>query len=109
MRFSSKRTAAYFVCAALVTWASGAQANPVLVIDAGSGQMLIERQPTANWYPASLTKLMTVYVALSAVRDGRITLDTPFVVSARAAAHAAIENGLPAGHRRSRSTTRLRC
>src|SRR5208283_4959976 len=37
------------------------------------------------WYPASVTKLMTVYVALSAVRDHHIALDTPLAVSARAA------------------------
>jgi D-alanyl-D-alanine carboxypeptidase len=65
--------------------ASPALANPTLVIDADSGQVLIESQPTANWYPASLTKLMTVYVALQAVRAGRVTMDTPFVVSSRAA------------------------
>jgi D-alanyl-D-alanine carboxypeptidase len=54
-------------------------------MDVDSGQVLIESQPTANWYPASLTKLMTVYVALHAVRDGRVTMDTPFLVSQRAA------------------------
>jgi D-alanyl-D-alanine carboxypeptidase len=70
---------------ALATIASPALANPTLVIDVDSGQVLIESQPTANWYPASLTKLMTVYVALHAVRDGRVTMDTPFLVSARAA------------------------
>jgi D-alanyl-D-alanine carboxypeptidase len=70
---------------ALGVIASPALANPALVIDVGSGRVLYESQPTANWYPASLTKLMTVYVALHAVRDGRITMDTPFVVSLRAA------------------------
>ena len=40
---------------------------------------------TAPWYPASLTKLMTVYVALDAVRNGKLTLDTPLIMSVRAA------------------------
>src|ERR1700722_8931905 len=62
-----------------------ALANPALVIDVNSGRVLYESQPAANWFPASLTKLMTVYVALHAVRDGRVTMDTPFLVSARAA------------------------
>ena len=53
--------------------------------DADSGQVLIENEPTEVWYPASLTKLMTVYVALDAVRAGRLTMDTPLLVSARAA------------------------
>jgi D-alanyl-D-alanine carboxypeptidase len=70
---------------ALAMMASPALANPTLVMDVDSGQVLIASQATANWYPASTTKLMTVYVALHAVRDGRVTMDTPFLVSARAA------------------------
>jgi D-alanyl-D-alanine carboxypeptidase len=60
-------------------------AGPALVIEMPSGAILYEDQATQPWYPASLTKLMTVYVALSAVRDHHITLDTPLAVSARAA------------------------
>jgi D-alanyl-D-alanine carboxypeptidase len=70
---------------ALVLIASPALANPELVVDVDSGQVLLGRQSTANWYPAALTTLMTVYVALNAVRDGRVSMDTPFVVSTRAA------------------------
>ena len=62
-----------------------AQATPYLVVDADSDQVLMENEATAPWYPASLTKLMTVYVALDAVRNGKLTLDTPLVMSARAA------------------------
>jgi D-alanyl-D-alanine carboxypeptidase len=45
----------------------------------------MENEATAPWYPASLTKLMTVYVALDAVRNGKLTFDTPLIMSARAA------------------------
>ena len=69
-----------------VSRAGLALANPLLVIEMPSGAVLYEDHATEPWYPASLTKLMTVYVALSAVRDHRITFDTPLVVSARAAA-----------------------
>jgi len=62
-----------------------ASAAPSLVIDAASGAVLYEDQATRPWYPASLTKLMTVYVALKAVREHRIALDTPLAVSSRAA------------------------
>ena len=65
--------------------AGPAAATPYLVADAASGQVLIENEGAAVWYPASLTKLMTVYVALDAVRAGKLTLDTPLVMSARAA------------------------
>jgi D-alanyl-D-alanine carboxypeptidase len=76
---------------------SVALANPTLVIDADSGQVLSDSQPTANWFPASLTKLMTVYVALRAVKAGRVTMDTPFLVSARAANMPASKMGFRPG------------
>ena len=71
--------------AALMLGAASAQATPFLVVDADSDQVLMQNEATAPWYPASLTKLMTVYVALDAVRNGKLTLDTPLVMSARAA------------------------
>src|ERR1700723_1252856 len=79
------RRAFYGVAAALALGAASAQATPYLVVDADSDQVLMEKEATAPWYPASLTKLMTVYVALDAVRSGKLTLDTPLVMSARAA------------------------
>ncbi len=60
-------------------------ATPFIVIDEASGRVIAQRNATHRWFPASVTKLMTVYVALQAVRQGRLTLDTPLVVSARAA------------------------
>ena len=84
--WSLMRIAASGLAAALVFGASPARAaTPYLVADADTGQVLIENQATAVWYPASLTKLMTVYVALDAVRNNRLTMDTPLVVSAHAA------------------------
>jgi D-alanyl-D-alanine carboxypeptidase len=64
---------------------AGALATSYLVVDADSGQVLIDNQGTTPWYPASLTTLITVYVALDAVHSGRLTLDTPLIMSARAA------------------------
>jgi D-alanyl-D-alanine carboxypeptidase len=76
----------FCIAAALLGfWASHAFANPALVIEMPSGVILYEDHATEPWYPASVTKLMTVFVALSAVRDHRIAFDTPLVVSARAA------------------------
>jgi D-alanyl-D-alanine carboxypeptidase len=71
--------------AALALGAVSAQATPYLVVDADSDQVLMQNEATAPWYPASLTKLMTVYVALDAVRSGKLTFETPLVMSARAA------------------------
>jgi len=84
-RRSIARRAILGFAAALSLGAAAARATPYLVVDAGSGQVLLQNEATAPWYPASLTKLMTVYVALSAVRSGKLTLDTPLIMSARAA------------------------
>src|SRR6516225_6244446 len=83
-RSSIARRALFGFAVALALGAS-AEATPFLVVDAGSGQVLLQNEATAPWYPASLTKLMTVYVALSAVRSGKLTLDTPLIMSVRAA------------------------
>jgi D-alanyl-D-alanine carboxypeptidase len=52
---------------------------------------------TMPWYPASLTKLMTAYVTLQAVKSGRLTLDTLVTVSARAAAQQPTKMGFKPG------------
>jgi D-alanyl-D-alanine carboxypeptidase len=84
VRSIGRRAIVGFV-ALLTIGAVSAQATPYLVVDGDSGQVLIQDEATAPWYPASLTKLMTVYVALDAVRSDKLTLDTPLVMSARAA------------------------
>src|SRR5271156_4278160 len=83
--------------AALALGASSAHATPYLVVDVDSDQVLMENEATAPWYPASLTKLMTVYVALDAVRNGKLTLDTPLIMSARAARMAPSKMGFRPG------------
>ena len=73
------------LCAGVAAGAGAAETTPYLVADADTGQVLFQNEATEAWYPASLTKLMTVYVALEAVRAGRLTMDTPLTMSARAA------------------------
>ncbi len=79
-----KSAAAALVAAGLAICSTPATAGPTLVVDLSSGQVLHAEQATRPWYPASLTKLMTAYVALDAVRRGKITLQTPMRVSYRA-------------------------
>jgi D-alanyl-D-alanine carboxypeptidase len=79
------RRVLFGLTAALALGAASVHATPYLVVDADSDQVLMENEATAPWFPASLTKLVTVYVALDAVRAGKLTLDTPLVMSARAA------------------------
>lgn len=80
-----RHSAAVLLFAALACLgALRAVAAPSLLIELNSGEVLYENHATQPWYPASLTKLMTVYVALKAVQDHRISLDAPLGVSARA-------------------------
>ena len=91
------RRAALGLGAALAIGAVAAQSTPYLVADVDSGQVLMQDEATALWYPASLTKLMTVYVALDAVRTGKLTLDMPLVMSVRAARMAPSKMGFRPG------------
>ena len=91
-----------FVTAAVVAGtmalaSRGAQAEALLVIEADTGKVLQAENATYPWYPASVTKIMTAYVALRAVKEGRLTLDSLFTVSANAAAQAPSKMGFKPG------------
>ncbi len=77
--------------------ATSARAGAVLLVEADSGKVLHAENATYPWYPASVTKLMTLYVTLHAVKEQRITLDTLLTVSRNAVAQAPSKMGFPAG------------
>ncbi|MBX9757237.1 MAG: serine hydrolase [Beijerinckiaceae bacterium] len=83
--------------AGLMAMPLDARAAPSLVVDAATGVVLHAEEATRPWYPASLTKLMTVYVALRAVHERRLSLETPLVVSNRAARMAPSKMGFKPG------------
>jgi D-alanyl-D-alanine carboxypeptidase len=68
-----------------------------LVVDAESGVVLSADAPNHLWYPASLTKMMTVYVALSEIDAGRLSFDDKIKVSAAAANISPVRFGLRTG------------
>ncbi len=86
--------AGFFFCVMADAQVSAA---PALVIDSASGAILHQEDATRPWFPASVTKLMTVYVALNAVRTKRLSLQTPLIVSNRAARAAPSKMGFKAG------------
>src|SRR5215210_5236514 len=61
-------------------------AAPALVVDVDSGKVLHAERATDPWFPASITKLMTTYVALDQIRSNRVSLETLLTVSDGAAA-----------------------
>ena len=74
-----------------------ASAEATLVVEADSGKVLHAEHATYPWYPASTTKLMTMYLTLKAVKDGRLTLDTLLTVSPNAVAQAPSKMGFRTG------------
>ncbi|WP_122464837.1 D-alanyl-D-alanine carboxypeptidase [Brevundimonas lutea] len=68
-----------------------------IVIDAESGEVLFARHATAPRYPASITKVMTLYLVFDALEQGKIKLDDRIIVSARAASQPPSKLGLAAG------------
>lgn len=71
--------------------------HPSIVMDAESGRVLSANEADEPHFPASLTKLMTLYLAFEALRDHRIALDQVVPVSWHAASMAPVKLGLPPG------------
>ncbi|WP_052261457.1 D-alanyl-D-alanine carboxypeptidase family protein [Ruegeria sp. ANG-S4] len=68
-----------------------------MVIDARTGEVLHSRNADTRLHPASLTKMMTLYIAFEAVRNGEITLDTPVRITKKAASEPPSKLGLRSG------------
>ncbi|MGV8840558.1 MAG: serine hydrolase [Bauldia sp.] len=94
------------IAAAAVAFATAFGAQPAnatdanyasIVIDAKTGEVLYSRNADAQRFPASLTKMMTLYLLFEDLERGRVTLRTRLDVSANAAAQAPTKLGVPAG------------
>ncbi len=68
-----------------------------LVMDERDGRVIYAENADARLHPASLTKMLTLYITFDAIRRGEITLDTPIKVTAHAAGQAPSRLGLRAG------------
>ena len=85
------------VAALAITLPRMAHAEATLVIEADSGKVLEAENATYPWYPASVSKLMTAYVTLKAVKEGRISLDNLLTVSSVAASQSPGKMGFRPG------------
>jgi D-alanyl-D-alanine carboxypeptidase len=68
--------------------------HAALLIDADNGNVLYEMEANQSWYPASLTKLMTLYMTFSALESGRLRLNDQLNVSPNAARQPTSKLGL---------------
>ncbi len=72
-------------CVSLGSLAAHAAPKSLMIVDANTGAVLIDQDGSEPRSPASLTKMMTLYMAFEALERGSATLRTPVRISARAA------------------------
>ncbi len=71
--------------------------GPYIVVDVGSGRVVKEYDALRPWYPASTSKLMTIYVTFRAIQAGEIRFDSEITYSARAGGEPPSKMGFPVG------------
>ena len=92
-----KRVFAFFVSLFVMFCARAADYKAVLVADIDSGHVLYQENANQLNYPASLTKIMTLYLTFDALEHGRFHLDDYLIVSQYAADAQPVKLGLTAG------------
>jgi len=73
------------------------QKYAAIVVDAKTGEVLYDRFADSARYPASITKIMTLYLTFEALAEGRTKLTDRVVISRHAASRSPVKLGLPAG------------
>ena len=73
-----------FAAPAIIPRPPDIAATSYILIDAKTGQVLIQENADESLPPASLTKIMTSYIAIEEIISGRLTLDTPVHISEKA-------------------------
>lgn len=73
------------------------KAKGAILMDAATGQVLWEQNPDVRWYPASMTKVMTMMLVLEAVEQGKLHLQDQVVASEHAASFGGTQVWLEPG------------
>jgi D-alanyl-D-alanine carboxypeptidase (penicillin-binding protein 5/6) len=68
-----------------------------IVVDANTGEVLYSKRADSQRYPASITKIMTLYLTFEALQSGRLHLDDRLTISAHANSMAPTKLGLGVG------------
>jgi D-alanyl-D-alanine carboxypeptidase len=102
LRYFSVISLAIALLCALLTQhpAEAAKSNPkyaAIVVDANTGRVLYSRNADSYRYPASLTKMMTLYMLFEALERGDFTMASQLKVTARAAGQPPSKLGLKSG------------
>ncbi len=80
---------------------TGSMAAPyaAFVMDARTGEVFHSKNANTKLHPASLTKMMTLYIAFQAIENGEISLDDKVTISKNAASEPASKLGLRSGQK----------
>ena len=97
--FQTARLWAFLLLAVTAPLTLSAAPFAAYVIDARTGQPIYRQNEETRLHPASLTKMMTLYMAFTAIERGQVRLDSQFPVSSNAAAEPPSKLGLRAGQR----------
>jgi D-alanyl-D-alanine carboxypeptidase len=81
------------------TAAMAMPSGPQIVVDAGTGTVLSQKEADLPWYPASLTKMMTLYVVLTEVAEGRVRFDDLVTMTPEAVSQPPSKTNLKVGQR----------
>ncbi len=87
----------FLSCVFLCTASYSADYRAALVADMDTGRVLYSENASVPNYPASLTKIMTLYLTFDALSHGRLHLDDYLIVSKSAADASPVKLGLTAG------------
>jgi D-alanyl-D-alanine carboxypeptidase len=85
------------IVAASAVALSPAMAGPALLFDPANGRVLYAEDQDDQWFPASLTKILTAYLVFEAIRDGKLSLQDKVKVSELAFGQPPSRLGLPVG------------
>jgi D-alanyl-D-alanine carboxypeptidase len=95
---SAMRAVLQMICVlALVALPAAAHAGPTLLFEADTGKVLYSENIDDMWHPASLTKVMTAYIAFEDLKAGKIKLDTKIPCTELAQKEPPSKVGLPIG------------
>jgi D-alanyl-D-alanine carboxypeptidase len=94
-KMGARKVLSVFTAAAVAV--SPAMAGPALLFDPANGRIIYAEDQDDQWFPASLTKIMTAYLVFEAIRDGKIGLQDKIKVSELAHSQPPSRLGLPVG------------
>ena len=99
MRFVAVRALLAFIFFLVASASAWAAPYAAMVIDVRSGKVLFSRNADTRLHPASLTKMMTLYVVFDAVKRGELSLDQTITISGNAANEQPSKLGLKRGQK----------